>query len=88
MAQSFSGAERVSAANPCYSSRLIGDNASKAALNMLAVQLAQELKDAVILANTVSRGFVKTDLTRGHGFVTPQEAVTGRFVSSTSEIPW
>ena len=88
-------------ANPFYSARLIGYNASKAAVNMLTVQLAQELKDTKIVANAVSPGFVKTDLTRGNGFQTAEEgartpvryallgdAETGRFVSAEGEIPW
>ena len=89
-------------ANPFYSSRLIGYNASKAAVNMLTIQLAQELKDSSIVVNAVSPGFVKTDLTRGNGFQTAEEgakppvryallednAVTGKFVSAKGEIPW
>ncbi|WP_457349485.1 SDR family oxidoreductase [Sphingomonas sp. UYP23] len=89
-------------ASPFYSARLIGYNASKAAVNMLTVQLAQELKGSSIVVNAVSPGFVKTDLTRGQGFLTPQDAaktpvhyalleddtVTGRFVSASGEIPW
>ena len=89
-------------ANPFYSSRLIGYNASKAAVNMLTVQLAQELKDSTIVVNAVSPGFVKTDMTRGNGFQTPDEgakipvhyallgddAVTGEFVSAKGSIPW
>ena len=89
-------------ASPFYSARLIGYNASKVALNMLTVQLAQELKGSSIAVNAVSPGFVKTDLTRGQGFLTPQEGaktpvryalleddtVTGRFVSASGDIPW
>src|SRR5699024_9160933 len=59
--------------SPYYSARLIGYNASKAALNMLTVQLAEELKDTSIVVNSVSPGFVKTDLTGHNGFMTPDE---------------
>lgn len=59
--------------SPYYSARLIGYNASKAALNMLTVQLAAELRDTAIVVNSVSPGFVRTDLTGGNGFMTPEE---------------
>jgi len=88
--------------SPYYSARLIGYNASKAAVNMLTVQLAQELGDTPIVVNSVSPGFVKTDLTGHAGFMTPEEgakmpvryallgedAVSGRFVEPNGETPW
>lgn len=88
--------------SPYYSARLIGYNASKAALNMLTVQLAQELLDTPIVVNSVSPGYIKTDLTGHAGFMTPEEgarlpveyallgenAVTGRFVEAGGETPW
>ena len=89
-------------ASPYYSARLIGYNASKAAVNMLTVQLAQELRGTPHVVNSVSPGFVKTDLTGGNGFMTPEEgarlpveyallgegAVSGRFVEPGGESPW
>ena len=88
--------------SPYYSARLIGYNASKAALNMLTVQLAAELRDTPIVVNSVSPGYVKTDLTGHTGFMTPEEgarlpvgyalfgedAVSGRFVEPAGETPW
>ncbi|CAA9392025.1 MAG: hypothetical protein AVDCRST_MAG93-9778 [uncultured Chloroflexia bacterium] len=88
--------------SPYYSARLIGYNASKAALNMLTVQLAEELRDTSIVVNSVSPGFVKTDLTGHNGFMTPgegaklpveyallgEDAVSGRFVEASGETPW
>ena len=88
--------------SPYYSARLIGYNASKAALNMLTVQLAAELRDTQIVVNSVSPGYVKTDLTGGAGFMTPDEgarlpvtyallgenAVSGCFVEPQGETPW
>lgn len=88
--------------SPYYSARLIGYNASKAALNMLTVQLAEELKDTAIVVNSVSPGYVKTDLTGHNGFMTPEEgaklpvayallgenAVSGRFVEPDGDTPW
>ena len=89
-------------ASPFYSQRFIGYNASKAALNMLTVQLAEELRDTPHVVNSVSPGFVKTDLTGGSGFMTPEEgarlpveyallgddAVSGRFVEPGGTTPW
>lgn len=88
--------------SPYYEARLIGYNASKAALNMLTVQLAAELKDTSIVVNSIAPGYVKTDLTGGNGFMTPAEgarlpvkyallgsdAVTGRFVEPDGNVPW
>ena len=88
--------------SPYYSQRFIGYNASKAAVNMLTVQLAEELRDTPHVVNSVSPGFVKTDLTGGHGSMTPEEgarlpveyallgegAVSGRFVEPDGNTPW
>jgi NAD(P)-dependent dehydrogenase (short-subunit alcohol dehydrogenase family) len=88
--------------SPFYAARAIGYNASKAALNMLTIQLAAELRDTQIAVNSVSPGFVKTDLTGGNGNITPAEAAvvpvryallgedapTGKFFNATGELPW
>lgn len=88
--------------SPYYEARLIGYNASKAALNMLTVQLAAELKNTSIVVNSVAPGYVKTDLTGGNGFMTPAEgarlpveyallgsdSVSGRFVEPHGNVPW
>ncbi len=88
--------------SPYYSARLIGYNASKAALNMLTVQFAQELRGTNIVVNSVSPGYVKTDLTGHSGLLTAEEgarlpvkyallgenAVSGRFVEASGETPW
>ncbi|MBX9459158.1 MAG: SDR family oxidoreductase [Rhizobium sp.] len=88
--------------SPYYAARLIGYNASKAALNMLTVQLSAELRDSGTVVNSVSPGYVKTDLTGGNGFMTPAEgarlpvqyallgddASSGRFVEPGGETPW
>jgi NAD(P)-dependent dehydrogenase (short-subunit alcohol dehydrogenase family) len=88
--------------SPYYSAQLIGYNASKAALNMLTVQLSEELRDTPHVVNSVSPGYVKTDLTGGNGFLTPDQgaktpvkfallgddAVSGRFVDTDGETAW
>ncbi|TPG88764.1 SDR family oxidoreductase [Pseudomonas caspiana] len=88
--------------SPYYSARLIGYNASKAALNMLTVQLAEELRGTSIVVNSVSPGYVKTDLTGHTGFMSAEEGATlpvsyallgddapsGRFVEASGETPW
>lgn len=88
--------------SPYYSARLIGYNASKAALNMLTVQLAAELLGTSVVVNSVSPGYVKTGLTGHQGYMTPEEgarlpveyallgegAVSGRFVGPDGDTPW
>jgi NAD(P)-dependent dehydrogenase (short-subunit alcohol dehydrogenase family) len=88
--------------SPYYEARLIGYNASKAALNMLTVQLAAELRDTAIVVNSVAPGYVMTDLTGHNGFMTAAEgarlpveyallgddAVSGRFVEPAGAAPW
>ena len=88
--------------SPYYSARLIGYNASKAAVNMLTVQLAAELRGTSIVVNSVSPGYVKTDLTGQTGFMTAEEGamlpvkyallgedgVSGQFVEPSGTTPW
>jgi NAD(P)-dependent dehydrogenase (short-subunit alcohol dehydrogenase family) len=45
-----------------YSAQLIGYNASKAALNILTVQLNKEFRGSPHVVNSVCPGHVKTDL--------------------------
>lgn len=90
-------------ASPYYEARLLGYNASKAALNMLTVQLAAELnKNSAIVVNSVAPGYIRTDLTGHNGFMTPEEgarlpveyallgdnAVSGQFVEPSGQVPW
>jgi NAD(P)-dependent dehydrogenase (short-subunit alcohol dehydrogenase family) len=50
-----------------YNTKLIGYNASKAALNMLTVHLAYELRDTKIKVNSANPGYTKTDLNDNKG---------------------
>jgi NAD(P)-dependent dehydrogenase (short-subunit alcohol dehydrogenase family) len=88
--------------SPYFDARLIGYNASKAALNMLTVQLAAELRDSPTVVNAVSPGYVKTDLTGNTGYLSASEGAAtpvrlalltgddsrGRFVHADGEYPW
>ncbi|WP_174800630.1 SDR family oxidoreductase [Martelella limonii] len=86
--------------SPYYSAQYLGYNASKAALNMMTVQLRQELRDTAIVVNSVSPGFVQTDLTGGNGFVTAEEGAVlpvrfalegkenGGFFDPAGPTPW
>jgi NAD(P)-dependent dehydrogenase (short-subunit alcohol dehydrogenase family) len=51
----------------------IGYNSSKAALNMLTVQLAFELQDTKIKVNSANPGFTATDLNGHRGYQTVEE---------------
>ncbi len=53
--------------SPSYNTKFIGYNASKAALNMLTVHLAYELRDTKIKINSANPGFTKTDLNDNRG---------------------
>lgn len=80
----------------------LGYSASKAALNMLTVQLAFELRDTRIKVNSADPGFTATDLNQHRGYQTveqgaseavrlallPVDGPTGGFFSSAGRDPW
>lgn len=82
--------------------KYIGYNASKAALNMFTVILADELKDTGIKVNTVNPGYTATDLNGNSGHQTvaegaqeavrvallPDDGPTGAFTSKEGPDPW
>jgi NAD(P)-dependent dehydrogenase (short-subunit alcohol dehydrogenase family) len=91
--------------DPNYSSasvKLIGYSAAKAALNMLTVQLAYELRDTPIKVNSADPGYTATDLNghRGHQTIPegtaetirlallPDDGPTGGFSNSAERVPW
>lgn len=55
------------AASPIYHTKLIGYNASKAALNMLTVHLAYELRGTNVKVNSANPGYTRTDLNGNTG---------------------
>lgn len=82
--------------------KIFGYNASKAALNMLTVQLAAELKDIGAKVNSADPGFTATDLNDHRGYQTvpqgaaaavrlallPDDGPTGGFFSASGQEPW
>lgn len=82
--------------------KLLGYNASKAAVNMLTIQLAYELRDTAIKVNSADPGFTATDLNGHRGYQTvpqgaaeavrlallPDDGPTGTFSSSNGPNPW
>ena len=81
---------------------VLGYSASKAALNMLTVQLAYELRDTGIKVNSAAPGYTATDLNGFAGTDTPAqgaaeairlallpaEGPTGTMSSSDGLLPW
>ena len=82
--------------------KLLGYNASKAAMNMLTVQLAYELRGTAIKVNSANPGYTATDLNGHSGSQTVTEgtdavvalaterpeAGTGRFINRLGPMPW
>jgi NAD(P)-dependent dehydrogenase (short-subunit alcohol dehydrogenase family) len=82
--------------------RFIGYGASKAALNMLTVQLAAELKATGIKVNSADPGYTATDLNGGRGRQTipqgaaaavrlallPDDGPSGGFFGANHPQPW
>lgn len=82
--------------------KLLGYNASKAALNMLTVQLAFELRDTAIKVNSTDPGFTATDMNGHRGTQTIEEGAaepvrlallaadgpTGGYFETAGPRPW
>ncbi len=87
---------------PHYPVKLLGYNASKAALNMLTVQLAYELRDTPIKVNSADPEYTATDLNGHSGTQTipegaaeairlallPDDGPTGSYSNSAGIVPW
>ena len=82
--------------------KLLGYNASKAAMNMFTVQLAYELRETAIKVNSADPGFTATDLNGHRGTQTleegaaepvrlallPVDGPTGGFSETAGPRPW
>ena len=87
---------------PAANTKLIGYSASKAALNMLTVQLAYLLRDTAIKVNSADPGYTATDLNGHRGPQTipqgaaeairlallPDDGPTGTCSDSKGIVPW
>ena len=90
--------------SPVYNTsyKLIGYSASKAALNMLTIHLASELRDTKIKVNSANPGFTRTDLNENRGTqpvevgavaatrlaLLDDDGPTGGFFSKDGPNPW
>ena len=82
--------------------KFIGYSASKAALNMLTVQLAYLLRDTTIKVNSADPGYTATDLNGHRGTQTipegaaeairlallPGDGPTGTYSNHKGVVPW
>jgi len=82
--------------------KYLGYAASKAALNMLTVQLAYELRGTSIKVNSVDPGYTATDLNQHRGTqsipegsaeiirlaLLPDDGPTGTFSNAQGMVPW
>ncbi len=81
---------------------LLAYNSSKTAVNAITVFFANELRQTNIKVNSVSPGYVATDLNDHNGFLTPQQGAvlpvtfailpvdgpTGGFFEGNEVVPW
>ena len=88
--------------SPFANTKLIGYSASKAALNMLTVQLAYQLRSTAIKVNSADPGYTATDLNgrRGHQTIPegaaeairlallPEDGPTGTFSDRQGIVRW
>jgi NAD(P)-dependent dehydrogenase (short-subunit alcohol dehydrogenase family) len=89
-------------ASPFAAFKFIGYSASKAALNVLTVNLAYELRDTPAKVNSACPGYVATDINNNSGTRTVQQGATiivhlatldatgptGGFFNDDGPIPW
>ena len=88
--------------SPYADVKIMGYSASKAALNMMTVQLAYELKDTNIKVNSVCPGYCATDLNDNQGVLTAEQgsieavrlallgksAPSGQYLNKEGALPW
>lgn len=88
--------------SPFADTKYLGYSASKAALNMMTVQLAYEFRDTNIKVNSVCPGYCATDINDKQGFLSAEEGAreparlalldktgpTGEYRNTEGVIPW
>ncbi len=88
--------------SPYVDAKYLGYSASKAALNMMTVQLAYELRDTNIKVNSVCPGYCATDINNNQGVDTAEDGAiepvkmalldksgpTGQYSSRERALPW
>ncbi|MBC7997291.1 MAG: SDR family oxidoreductase [Leptolyngbya sp.] len=88
--------------SPYADAKFLGYSASKAALNMMTVQLAYELRDTNIKVNSVCPGYCATDINDNKGLLSAEEGAreparlalldktgpTGEYRNTEGTIPW
>jgi NAD(P)-dependent dehydrogenase (short-subunit alcohol dehydrogenase family) len=82
--------------------KFLGYNTSKAALNMLTIQLAYEFRDTPMKVNSANPGYTATDMNANQGHQTlaegaaepvrlallPSDGPTGGFFETAGPHPW
>lgn len=88
--------------SPTYSTKLFAYNSSKAALNMLTIHLAHELRGTKIKVNSAHPGWAKTDMGGSAATLSvedgaktivelatlPEDGPTGGYFHGSEMIPW
>ena len=88
--------------SPYAEVKILGYNASKAALNMMTIQLAYELRETGIKVNAADPGYTATDLNGNSGPQTveegseeivrlallPNDGPTGGYSDRSGTVPW
>jgi NAD(P)-dependent dehydrogenase (short-subunit alcohol dehydrogenase family) len=96
-----SSASMVDPNNAYYGSNLLAYNASKSALNAVSVAFAKDLASEQIRVNSITPGWVKTDLGTDAAYRTVEQGAviivklammeqppTGKFLDDNGEVPW
>jgi NAD(P)-dependent dehydrogenase (short-subunit alcohol dehydrogenase family) len=96
-----SSASMVDPNYPYYGSNLLAYNASKSALNAVTVAFAKDLASEQIRVNSITPGWVKTDLGTDAAYLTVEQGAavivklatmeqppTGKFLDDNGEVPW
>ena len=96
-----SSASMVDPNNMYYGANLLAYNTSKSALNAVSVAFAKDLASEQIRVNSITPGWVKTDLGTDAAYLTVEQGAaiivkmammenppTGKFLDDNGEVPW